>query len=101
MKIPEKDDGYAKLTWYYDNKIASNNNIESKYFPYLNWAFYHYSPYTPLYVLDEIYPLSYEADETNSNIIIENECFVSEYYCKEKVYLAHMWHASEMFLFLV
>lgn len=100
LKIPEKDDGYAKLTWYYDNKIASNNNIESKYFPYLNWAFYHYSPYTPLYVLDEIYPLSYEADETNSKIIIENECFVSEYYCKEKVYLAHMWHASEMFLFL-
>lgn len=101
LTIPQVDDGYAKLTWYMSNRVASNNNVESKYFPYINWAFYHYSPYTPLYILNENYPLSYEADETQNDIKIESECFISEYYCREKVYLTHMWHASEMFLLLL
>lgn len=102
LQQPQVDDAYAKLTWYVEPKIASNNNVESKYFPYLNWAFYHYSPYvTNLYILNEIYPLSYEADETNNNIKVESECFISEYYCTQKVYLSHIWHASEMFLFLI
>ena len=101
LVVPQYDDSYAKLTWYSDYRIATDMNINSKYFPYLNWAFYHYSPYTTLFILNEIYPLSYEADETDSQIMIESECLISEYYCKEKVYLSHMWHASEMFLLLI
>ena len=101
LTVPQYDDSYAKLTWYYDYKIPTDMNINSKYFPYLNWAFYHYSPYTTLYILNEIYPLSYEADETDSSIKIESECFISEYYCEQKTYMSHMWHASEMFLLLI
>ena len=101
LVVPQYDDSYAKLTWYSDYRVATDMNVTSKYFPYLNWAFYHYSPYTTLYILNETYPLSYEADETDSEIKIDSECFISEYYCEEKVYLSHMWHASEMFLLLI
>lgn len=31
---------------------------------------------------------------------VEKECFISQYYCEQKVYLSHMWHSAEMFLYL-
>lgn len=100
LAVPQYDDGYAKLTWYYKYTIASNNTIHTKYYPYINWAFYHYSPYSTLYILDEEYPLSYEGGDTSTPGRVEEECFISQYYCEKQLYLSHMWHASEMFLFL-
>lgn len=100
LVAPQYDDGYAKLTWYYNYQIASNNTIHTKYYPYINWAFYHYSPYSTLYILDEEYPLSYEGGDTSTSGRVEEECFISQYYCEKQLYLSHMWHASEMFLFL-
>ncbi len=97
---PVVDDGYAKLTWYTD-KIASNNYQESKYYPYINWAFYHYAPYGSLYMLDELYPLSYEGGEAVGDYKIEKECMISEYYCENQVFISHLWHASEMFLYII
>lgn len=102
LTVPQYDDGYAKLTWYNDNPIASGNTQHSSFYPYINWAFYNYSPYSStLYILDEYYPLSYEGGDTSTPGKITNECFVSDYYCEHNLYLAHMWHASEMFLFLI
>ena len=97
---PLNDDGYAKLTWYYDNPIFSKSEQTSEYYPYINWAFYHYSNYGTLYILDEIYPLSYEGGNTNETGKVESECFISNYYCNKNLYISHMWHASEMFLML-
>ena len=100
LVAPTTDDGYAKLTWYYDNPIMSKNEQTSKFYPYINWAFYNYSNYGSLFILDEIYPLSYEGGNTLEPGKVESECFISDYYCERNLYLSHMWHASEMFLFL-
>ena len=101
LNVPTIDDGYAKLTWYSDYRIASNQVTVSEFYPYINWGFYHYAPYETLYILDEIYPLSYEGGDTSTPGKVEKECFVSDYYCNQQLYLSHMWHASEMFLFLI
>ena len=93
---PKKDDGYAMLTWY-DKEINSDLPLDSVLYPYLGWAVYHYRGYEKIYILDEIYPLSYEAGVP---FTIEKTCFISNYYCEEGLHLSHMWHASEMFLFL-
>lgn len=100
LNIPKKDDGYAKLTWYYP-PIESHMEQVSSFYPYINWAFYHYANYGLLYVLDEIYPLSYEGGNTEEPGKVENECFVSEYYCNKNLYISHMWTASEIFLMLL
>jgi len=97
---PQQDDGYARLTWYY-NPIATNMEQTSSLYPYINWAFYHYSNYGSLYILDEIYPLSYEGGNIEEPGKIESECFISEYYCNRNLYISHLWHASEMFLMLM
>ena len=101
LKEPNEDDGYAKLTWYYPKKISTNSFYESKLFPYINWAYYHYSNHGKLFILDEIYPLSYESSKDIIEGTVQNECFISKYYCEKGILLSHMWHASEMFLFLV
>lgn len=98
---PTYDDGYARLTWYADNKISTSIDYNSSTFPYLNWAFYHYTTYGNLYVLDEIYPLTYEGGNVDEFGKVESECFISDYYCNRGLYLSHMWHASEMFLSLI
>ena len=100
LTVPEEDDGYAKLTWY-DRKINTLTKEESKLYPYLNWAFYHYGNYGDVYMLNEIYPLSYEIGSEGESGKVENECFVSQFYCNKNLYLSHMWHASEMFLVLI
>lgn len=100
LVAPTIDDGYAKLTWYYDNPIASQNEQTSSFYPYINWAFYNYSNYGDLYILDELYPISYEGGNTSEPGRVESECFISNYYCERNLYISHMWHASEMFLFL-
>ncbi len=97
---PQQDDGYARLTWYY-NPIATNMEQTTSLYPYINWAFYHYSNYGSLYVLDEIYPLSYEGGNIEEPGKVESECFISEYYCNRNLYISHLWHASEMFLMLM
>lgn len=96
LKVPEIDDGYANLTWYNKNNTRINNTNESDLYPYLDWAAYHYQNYGALYILDEIYPLTYEASSTTA----EKECDFSKFYCEKQVCLSHMWHASEMFLYL-
>lgn len=97
---PQQDDAYARLTWYYNNPISTNVTQESKYYPYINWGFYHYSNYGTLYILDEIYPLSYEGGNPEDEGKIESECFISEFYCEKNLYISHIWHAAEMFLFI-
>jgi len=96
LKVPEYDDGYANLTWYNKNNVKINNTNESDLYPYLDWAAYHYQNYGALYILDEIYPLTYEASSTTAG----KECNFSKFYCERQVCLSHMWHASEMFLYL-
>jgi len=100
LNIPQIDDGYAKLTWYYDGHQQFKTNVDSKYYPYLNWASYHSNGYGRLYMLDEIYPLSYEGGFEVGSGKIEEECFISQYYCEQKISISHLWHASEMFLLL-
>lgn len=100
LKMPTVDEGYGRLTWYFDKPELSNQSYDSKHFPYLGWAFYHYNKSGKLYILDELYPLSYEGSDSEDTGRIESECFISEYYCKQKVILTHLWHASEMFLYL-
>lgn len=96
LKLPQIDDGYANLTWYNKNNVNIINKNESDLYPYLDWAAYHYQNYGPLYILDEIYPLTYEASSTTT----QKECNFSKFYCEKQVCLSHMWHASEMFLYL-
>ena len=98
---PSVDDGYAKLTWWYKSPISTNIVQNSEYYPYINWGFYHYSGYGKLYALDEIYPLTYEVGNTERTEKVDNECFISEYYCSRKLFLSHIWSASEIFLFLI
>lgn len=100
LTIPEKDDEYGKLTWYYDNSKNYEMQMKSRPYPYLDWAFYHYDKSGELYILDEIYPLSYEGGSDVGSGPVYEECFVSEYYCGQSLSLSHIWHASEMFLFL-
>lgn len=95
LNVPKIDDGYAKLTWYSDFIIQSSKTINQNKYPYLNWAFYHYSGDGKLYILNEIYPLSYEYVDSKVN----SECFISSHYCQNTV-LTHMWSAAEMFLLL-
>lgn len=101
LDYPTIDDGYARLTWYSDYKVAASNSQDSSYYPYINWGFYHYSPYGRLFILDELYPLTYEGGEDNPNYKVENECFISDFYCEKDMYIAHSWSASEMFLMLI
>jgi hypothetical protein len=100
LTTPKIDDQYAKLTWYYDGHQQFSTQIDSQYYPYLGWAFYHSNKYGKLYMLDEIYPLTYEGGYGVGSGKIEEECFISEYYCEQKVSISHIWHASEMFLLL-
>ena len=101
LSMPTVDDGYARLTWYSDYKVVTKNEQNVSYFPYINLAFYHYSRYGKLYILDELYPLSYESGDDNPGYKVENECFISDFYCKKDLYLSHAWTASEMFLMLI
>ena len=100
LTIPQYDDGYAKLTWYYNKNFVTGASVDTRFYPYLNWAFYNYAGWGSLFVLDEIYPLSYEGGDTSTPGKVEGECFISEYYCNQQLYISHMWHASEMFLYL-
>ena len=100
LKYPIIDDGYARLTWYSDYKVATMNSQTSSYYPYINWGFYHYSPWGDLFILDELYPLSYEGGEDDPNTKVENECFISKFYCEKDLYISHSWTASEIFLLI-
>ncbi len=100
LDYPLVDDAYGKLTWYMEHKVESSLVQTSSFYPYINWGFYHYSGYGKLFILDEIYPLTYEGGNDYLDHKQENECFVSEYYCEKDLYLSHAWTASEMYLML-
>jgi hypothetical protein len=101
LTLPKQDDCYAKLTWYYNKDFQTKKEIDNNYYPYLNWAFYNYGGYGKLYMLDENYPLTYEAADISNDLKNDPECFISNFYCQKGVHLSHMWHASEMFLYLI
>lgn len=95
------DDGYGKLTWYYDNpNMVWAGFMDSPLFPYLGWAQLHDTTFGNVYILDEIYPLSYEAGEPRPGYKSEPYCFISEFYCVNATHISHLWDASEKFLFL-
>ena len=103
LKTPKTPDHYASLTWW--DKDTPRQNlpvIESRIFSYLEWASTHYKNgnYGKVNVLDEYYPLSYEAGLNQA--IADDQKFVSEHYSVlEGPILTHVWHASEMFLLLM
>lgn len=102
LNLPDINESYRELTWYYsdDNKLMKNLNF-SAYWPYLGWASRHYGAKSNLYILGELYPLSYEKQDGsyryNSNI---NKLISKDYYM-QGVTVSHLWHASEMFLMLL
>lgn len=103
LKNPKVPDHYASLTWWdKDTPKQDLPVIESRLFPYLEWASVHYKidNYGKVNVLDEYYPLSYEAGL--SQAIAEDQKFVSEHYSVlEGPILTHVWHAAEMYLLLI
>ena len=95
------DDGYGKLTWYYDNpSLVWGDFMDARLFPYLGWAQLHDTTYGMVYILDEIYPLSYEAGDPKPGYRAEPYCFVSEFYCENCTHISHIWDAAEKFLFM-
>lgn len=101
LEYPVIDDNYGKLTWYNDHRVESYLLQNDIYYPYLNWAYYHYSGYGKLFVLDEIYPLTYEGGQDYQDSDVVNECFISEFYCRKDIFISHSWTASEMYLYLI
>ena len=103
LKTPTIPDHYASLTWWNkDNPKQNLPVIESRLFPYLEWASAHYKVgnYGKVNILDEYYPLSYEAGLNQT--IADDQKFVSEHYSVlEGPILTHVWHAAEMFLLLM
>lgn len=100
LSYPINDDAYAKLTWYSDYRVQTNILYSGSLYPYLSWGFYHYSGYGKLFMLDEIYPLTYEGGENSPDYKLDKLCFISDYYCEHDLYISHLWTASEMLLFL-
>ena len=93
LNVPEKDDGYAKLTWYTDQRVLSDTKLDGSWYPYLAWAEFHYENTGYLNMFNKFYPLGYEsAGNEFSDVynMIRNG----------KVSAPHGWASSEMFLFL-
>lgn len=95
LKLPKKDDGYGKLTWYTSEKIKSNVNIGSgNLFPYLTWAQYQYDGSgNDLYLLSSFYPLSYEGEYNKKYKLYDH-------FINKRISTPHGWSSSELFLFL-
>lgn len=111
FKIPPIPDKYSSIFWmdFCDQHIETEkfSEFSKMYYPYLAWAeahFYRNSP-PPFPPLENLFcPLTWEAkagqaeywklkELLDSNIITEND-FI------EKIFRPHIWHASEMFLYL-
>ena len=101
LSLGNIDDVYGKLTWYYHNpNMIWAQFIDAPLFPYLGWAQRHYTEHGLVYMLDEIYPLSYEAGTPKPGYKAEPYCFISEFYCENVTHISHLWDASEKYLFL-
>lgn len=100
LTLPDTNDAYGKLTWWLDDRrFAAQSAEASKMYPYLDWASNHYSPGSASYILNETYPLTYELAETGSDRA-ESQRWYNTYYANKRTSVSHIWHASEMFLFL-
>ena len=102
LKTPTVLDHYASLTWW-DKETPRYNitPIDSVLFSYLEWGSTHYKNghYGKVHILDEYYPLSYEAGLSQE--IADDQKFVSEHYSVPGgPILTHIWHAAEIFLLL-
>lgn len=100
LRLPDNDDVYGRITWWYsDQKLRYNKAWVSRSWPYLEWAQAHYYPYNSPHILNEAYPLTYEAELTPE--IADRQRFYTEFYADQKISASHIWHAAEMFLTLL
>lgn len=108
LSLPNIDDGYGVLTWWYPDRRIINDGLKQKHsdknvekWPYLTWAEAHYRGNdSSVYILDEVYPLSYEGSITGARHVTSQNFFNSFYTQDQGLSLSHTWHAAEMFLLL-
>ena len=96
-ELPAKE-GYYYLTWWLNDNV-SNEYIKSPQFPYLEWANCHSGGESTLHIATNLYPLSYEQNASQAHVSYLPKYL--NYYQKENTSPTHLWHASEMFLYLL
>ena len=96
-ELPAKE-GYYYLTWWLNDNV-SNEYIKSPQFSYLEWANYHSGGESTLHIATNLYPLSYEQNASQAHVSYLPKYL--NYYQKENTSPTHLWHASEMFLYLL
>jgi len=102
-EIPAVLDSYSALFWMDFNDAhvkgsAFSQDIARNY-PYLVWAEAHFHNWPPPMLLEEQYPLTWEAHASQAKY--EEMKLVSQEYVDRKICAPHSWHAAEMFLFLL
>lgn len=99
LTIPKEYDEYAKLTWYYKDDIQFDGAYDVVNYPYLGWANYNMNNKGQLYILDDIYPLSYEKGAAFANFNLTPEILGN--YKEQKISPTHVWAAAEQFMMLL
>jgi len=102
-EIPAVFDSYSALFWmdFKDAHIKGSNFSQdmARNYPYLVWAEAHFQGWPPPMLLEERYPLTWEANASQATY--EGMKLISQEYVDRKICAPHSWHAAEMFLFLL
>jgi hypothetical protein len=102
-EIPAVFDSYSALFWMdFKNAHVEGSAFSqemARNYPYLVWAEAHFHNWPPPMLLEEQYPLTWEAHASQATY--EGMKLVSQEYVDRKICAPHSWHAAEMFLFLL
>lgn len=102
-EIPAVFDSYSALFWMdFKNAHVEGSAFSqemARNYPYLVWAEAHFHNWPPPMLLEEQYPLAWEAHASQATY--EGMKLVSQEYVDRKICAPHSWHAAEMFLFLL
>ena len=97
--IPDIEDNYGTLCWWYEGYEFEKLDIDLVVFPYLNWASYHTTGSGKTYLPNRIYPLTWEKNEmvsttkSSQNLKLVNN--------GHQITMLHSWASSEMLLLLL
>ncbi len=98
--IPHVRDTYSALFWWdYRDQHVDSPRFNSPDYPYLDWAWDHFSGTRGGLIGDHDYPLSWEAKASQADY--DGMRVLSPVYTEQKLCVPHTWHAAEMFLYLL